>query len=178
MDQPMNETTLYTTLPENYETRMDVGSGLIAGIFGSLGIMVVVTIILVLNGHDIWEAVRLIATVVYGPDAVIGTGPIVIGTIIHLMTGGILGIVFALLLPCMPRGIWVVAGLIYGFAAWIVSTFLILPLLAPPMIAADASVSILLLAHVAYGLILGLASASYKLWWYLPNWRKVLKKAD
>jgi hypothetical protein len=155
-------------LPANYESKLPVRAGLLAGLLGALSIMVVVAALLVLSGRDIWAAARLIAVVVYGPDAVVGLAPIVVGTIIHLLTGSTLGAVFAWVLPCLPRNIWVVAGLVYGIAAWLVSTFIVLPVVAPPMIAADANVNVLLLAHVIYGLALGVAGATYNLWWALP----------
>ena len=155
-------------LPANYESKLPVRAGLLAGLAGALSIMVVVAAILVLSGQDIWTAARLIAVVVYGPDAAIGLAPIVVGTAIHLLMGSVLGTVFARVLPCMPRNIWVVAGLLYGIVAWLVSTFLVLPIVAPPMIAADANVNVLLLAHVVYGLVLGVAGATYNLWWTLP----------
>jgi hypothetical protein len=157
-------------LPANYESKLPVRVGLVAGIFGAVSIIAVVTFLLIVNGRDIWTAARLIATVVYGPDAAVGVAPIIVGTIIHLITGGVLGALFARLMPCMPRGIWMVAGLLYGLAAWLLSSFVVLPILAPPMIAADANKNALLLAHVVYGFVLGIAGATYQLWWRLPTW--------
>jgi hypothetical protein len=156
-------------LPENYEVELPVRAGLMAGVAGSLSIMVVVAGILVLDGRDIFTAARLIATVVYGPEAAVGVIPIVIGTVIHLIMGGLLGAIFAWTLPRMPRGFWIVAGLIYGIGAWTVSSFIVLPVIAPPMIAADTNIHVLLIAHVAYGFIIGSAGASYGLWWRLPE---------
>lgn len=155
-------------LPANYESKLPVHAGLLAGVVGALSIMLVVAALLVLSGRDIWTAARLIAVVVYGPDAAEGIAPIVVGTTIHILMGSVLGTIFASVLPCMPRSIWVVAGLMYGIIAWMVSTFIVLPIVAPPMIAADANFNVLLLAHVIYGLILGVAGATYRLWWMLP----------
>ena len=157
-------------LPKNYESKLSVRAGLIAGIAGSLSIMVVVAGILVLNGRDIFAAARLIATVVYGPDAAFGVAPIIVGTLVHLITGGTFGAVLARFIPCLPRAFWIVVGLMYGIVVWLISSFIILPVVAPPMIAADANNNILLLAHVVYGLVLGVAGATYQLWWNLPEW--------
>jgi hypothetical protein len=154
----------------NYQSELPVRAGLLAGVVGSLAIMVVVTALLIITGRDIWTAARLIATVVYGPEASEGFLPIVIGTIIHLVTGGVLGAIFGRIMPSMPRGFWLVPGLMYGVAAWILSSFVILPVVAPSTIQADANIEVLLLAHVVYGLTLGLAGASYGLWWHLPSW--------
>ncbi len=157
----------------NYESRLPIFAGLLAGVAGALSIMVVVTAIVVLSGNDIWTAARLIAAFVYGPDASIGVVPIVVGTIIHLITGGVLGAAFAALLPCLPRNFWIVAGLIYGIGAWAVSTFIILPAVAPPMIASSANIAVLAIAHVIYGFTLGIAGATYGLLWTVPIWQQV-----
>jgi hypothetical protein len=169
MDKPMCGTQ---AIP-NYETRLPIHAGLIAGIAGALSIMVVVTGVLLVSGNDIWTAVRLIATFVYGPKAGADVAPIIVGTIIHLITGGALGAVFAALLPCLPRSIWFVAGLIYGLGAWLVSSFMILPLVAPLLVATDINIGVLLIAHVAYGFTLGLAGASYELLWRVPTWQRI-----
>ncbi len=157
-------------LPDNYETEIPVYAGLIAGIAGSFSIMLVVLAILVVNQRDIFTAARLIATIVYGPDAAEGLMPIIVGTLVHLVTGGTFGAVFAWFMPRLPRPIWIVAGLLYGMGVWLVSTFIVLPILAPPMIAADANIGILALTHFVYGLVLGIAGATYELWWRLPRW--------
>lgn len=163
--------TVSSDLPiANYESKLPVRAGLVAGVVGSLSIMVIVTALLVITGRDIWTAARLIATVVYGPDAAAGVMPIVVGTIIHLVMGGVLGAIFGRIVPCLPRGFWLVPGLMYGIAAWGVSSFVVLPVIAPPMIQADANINVLLLAHVVYGFTLGLAGATYGLWWHLPSW--------
>jgi hypothetical protein len=164
----MEQSTRGMPIPDNYESKLPVRAGLLAGLTGALSIMVVVAALLVLAGRDIWTAARLIAVVVYGPDAAVGSAPIVVGTLIHLLTGSALGAIFAWVLPCMPHNIWVVAGLIYGIAAWLVSTFIVLPIVAPLMIAADTNVNVLLLAHLIYGFVLGVAGATYNLWWTLP----------
>jgi hypothetical protein len=166
----MEKTLSGVPLPDNYESKMSIRVGLIAGVAGSLSIMVVVTAILIVTGSDVWTAARLIASVVYGPDAAEGIAPIIVGTLIHLVTGGALGAIFGGLVPCVPRGFWVIIGLMYGIAAWLVSTFVVLPIIAPPMIEADTNIYVLLFAHVLYGLVLGIAGASYKLWWRLPPW--------
>jgi hypothetical protein len=144
----MDQSVRGVPLPANYESKLPVRAGLLAGLAGALSIMVVVAAILVLSGQDIWTAARLIAVVVYGPDAATATAPIAVGTLIHLLTGSTLGAIFAWVLPCMPRNIWVVAGLLYGIVAWIVSTFIVLPIVAPPMIAADTNINVLLLGCV------------------------------
>jgi uncharacterized membrane protein YagU involved in acid resistance len=131
--------------------------------------MLVVLGILVFSQNDIFTAARMIATVVYGPEVETGVTPIIVGTLIHLLTGGIFGAVFAWIMPRLPRGIWVVAGLIYGEAVWLISTFILLPIVAPLITTADANFNVLLIGHVIYGLVLGIAGGTYGLLWHLPE---------
>jgi hypothetical protein len=62
MDYPLRLQAALYDAGENYESRFPVQAGLLAGLGGSLSIMVIVTGILLLSGNDIWTAVRLIAT--------------------------------------------------------------------------------------------------------------------
>lgn len=172
MEQPIDNFKIVSQtrrIPENYTTTMPARAGLMAGIAGSLSIMLVVAVLLVLSGQDIFTAARLIAATVYGSEAATGFLPVLIGTSIHLVTGGVLGTIFAAVIPRAPRNFWIMAGLIYGMGAWLVSTFVILPIIASPMVLGEANVSVLLIAHVIYGLILGAAGASYGLLWDLPK---------
>jgi hypothetical protein len=169
MDYPLPSKAAIYDAGENYESRFPVQAGLLAGLGGSLSIMVIVTGILLLSGNDIWTAVRLIATSVYGPDAGNGLTPILVGTILHLVTGTLLGAIFAHIMPRGPRGMFIMAGIAYGVVAWGVSTFMILPIVAPLLVATDVNISVLLIAHISYGFTLGLVGAGYGLWWELPS---------
>ena len=156
-----------------YETKVRLVAGMLAGFIASLSIVGVVTAILVVTGNDIWTAVRLIATSVYGQQAAIGWLPIVAGTILHLVTGTFFGAVFASLVPRMPANIYVVAGLIYGLLTWVVMALLILPLVAPLLVATNINVAVLLLAHVVYGFVLGIAGGIIELLWAIPKTAKL-----
>ncbi len=153
---------------ENYETRLPVLAGLIAGLAGSLAIMVVVTGILLVSGRDLGMAARLIATFVYGPDAATGFAPIVVGTVLHLVTGAVFGAIFARIVPSLPRSVFIMAGLIYGILTWFVTSYAILPI-AAPLLVAQVNVGVLLTAHVVYGFTLGIVAATYGLWWRIPK---------
>src|SRR5688500_1938805 len=114
MDYPLPLQARIYDAGENYESRFPVQAGLLAGLGGSLSIMVIVTSILLLSGNDIWTAVRLIATSVYGPEAGNGLTPILVGTILHLVTGTLLGAIFARIMPRGPRGMFIMAGIAYS----------------------------------------------------------------
>lgn len=151
-----------------YETQLRLIAGLIAGFVSSLSIIVIITVFLVITGNDILTAVRLIASVVIDPNAA-GWQPVVIGTLFHLLTGTLLGAGFALIMPHMPPNIFVVVGLIYGILTWGVVALIVLPVIAPTLVATNANVTVLLFAHIAYGFVLGTAAAIIEVLWMLPK---------
>ncbi len=142
--------------------------GAIAGFAGSLGIIAIVTFIVALTGNDLFTAPRIIASVIYGEN-VSGFFPVVIGTGIHLVTGTVLGFIFAAIMPRIYRTMWMVAGLMFGFVAFIASALIVLPVIDPVVMTSSANYFVLLVAHMVYGFILGIAGSTYGLWWDLPE---------
>lgn len=162
---------------DNPETRIDArnmrGSlprrvGAVAGFAGSLGIIVVVTILVVATGNDLFTAPLVIASVLYG-EQISGFVPVLVGTSIHLLTGTLLGFGFAAIMPGIHRTMWMVAGLIYGMGAFVVSSLVVLPLINPVVMTNETNAFVFLLAHVVYGFILGIAGSTHGLWWDLPK---------
>ncbi|MEL6148503.1 MAG: hypothetical protein AAFV33_04485 [Chloroflexota bacterium] len=162
---------------DNPETRIDVrnmrGSlprrvGAISGLAGSLGIMVVVTILVVATGNDLFTAPLVIASVLYG-EPITGFVPVLVGTGVHLLTGTVLGFIFAAVMPGIHRTMWMVAGLIYGMGAFVVSSLIVLPLINPVVMTDQTNAFVFLLAHVIYGFILGIVGSTHGIWWDLPK---------
>jgi hypothetical protein len=139
---------------ENYECKLPVRAGIAAGLAGAIAIIAVITLLLLASGSDLFVAAL----------------PIIVGTLIHLTIGAVLGGVFARIMPRMHRNMYIIAGVMYGVAAWLVSTFLILPVVAPLMVGAEPNIYVLFLAHIVYGLVLGMAGGSYGLWWHVTAW--------
>ena len=156
----------------SYETKMRLIAGMAAGFVASLGIMVVVTAILLLAGENIWTAVRLIASAVYGENAGNGWIPIVVGTLLHLSTGTFFGAIFALFVPRMPANFYIVVGLIYGILTGVVMTLLVVPIVAPLLVATHVNVAMLIFAHLVYGFVLGIAAGIIEILWGMPKARK------
>jgi hypothetical protein len=142
-------------------------AGAFAGFVGAVGIIAVVTVIVVLTGNSLFTAPRMIAGVIFGEN-VSGFMPVVIGTGIHLITGTVLGYIFAAVMPNIYRTMWMVAGLIYGLVAFAASALVVLPIVDPIMVEGTANYFVLLVAHVVYGFILGIAGATHGMWWELP----------
>jgi hypothetical protein len=144
--------------------KLPVRIGALSGLAGSIAIIVVVTAILLANGIELFAAPQLIASVMLGAGAE-GVLAIFLGTVIHLFTGTALGVIFALVMPPIYRVFWIVGGMIYGIGAFLFSALVILPFFTPDVMAAQASVGVLLIAHVVYGFFLGTMGGTYGLFW-------------
>ncbi|MEO0560633.1 MAG: hypothetical protein AAF125_00865 [Chloroflexota bacterium] len=144
--------------------RLPLRIGALSGFAGSLGIIAIVTVLLVVNNVELFAAPRLIASVMLGTDTA-GAFPIFLGTVVHLITGTALGALFAAVMPPIYRVIWIVAGMIYGILAALFSMFVVLPLFVPNIMAAQASIGLLIIGHVVYGFVLGTLGGTYGLYW-------------
>ncbi len=170
MQDVLNGQVHVTTDSERIEAMritLPTRAGMIAGFAGALAVIAVVTAVVVAVGEGLFTAPRVIASAIYG-NMVTGFLPVVVGTLIHLVTGTLLGAGFAQVMPRVYRTLWMVAGIFYGIAAWIVSSVVVLPIIAPAVLS-EANYAVLLMAHIAYGAILGALAATYGLWWGRRN---------
>jgi len=145
--------------------KLPIRIGALSGFVGALAIIVVVTALLLANGVELFAAPRLIASVMIGADNMGGPLPVFLGTVVHLVTGTVLGVVFALVMPPIYRVFWIVGGMIYGIGAFLFSALVVLPFFTPDVMAAQTSVGVLLTAHVVYGFILGTLGGTYGMFW-------------
>ncbi len=100
-------------------------------------------------------------------------GPAVLGAIIHMMIGAMYGVMFALVAAVLrPRGaVLVAAAVLWGAMAFLVSSFVALPLAAKVFdsgdqithMAATVGYGTFLAEHLVFGLALGLLLASRRL---------------
>lgn len=137
--------------------------GAIAGLAGGLAMSIVAAIISLSLGNDIWLEAKQIAALVYGRAAVAQPGfifgPVVVGTLLHFAMAALLGALFGIVTRRLLRltsdfGTPVLAGLIYGMLIWLLSYFIILPLLNPVLLETYAPSFII--QHIIYGAVTGL----------------------
>ncbi len=159
------ETRLAT---ENMAGALPRRVGAVAGLFGSVGIVVAITAVVVATGNSIFTAPRVISEIVFG-SGMTGAVSVVLGTGINLILGTVLGYIFAALMPPIHRTMWMVAGLLYGILAFIGSSVIVLPIIAPDVMAVSVNWFVLLLGNMVYGFILGVAGSTYGIWWNVPD---------
>jgi len=137
--------------------------GAIAGLAGGVAMAVVAALLSASMGQDIWHESKRIAAIVYGPAALTGPGfdlgPVLVGTLIHLLVSAILGALFGIVTRRLLHltsdfGTPVMAGLVYGLLIWMVAYFVVLPVLNPALL--DVYTPAFIIQHVTYGVVLGL----------------------
>jgi len=137
--------------------------GAVAGLGGGIAMAVVAAIISQGMGGDIWLESKQIAAAVYGTVATeqpgFVFGPVVVGTILHLIVSMFLGAIFGIMSRRVLRlttefGVPLFTGLVYGMLIWMVAYFLILPIIDPVLMETYAPTY--LVQHIVYGLVTGL----------------------
>jgi hypothetical protein len=133
-------------------------SGVIAGIVMAMFAMGYAAMM----GMGLLTPLRLIGATLFGVDALIGGGIVLMASlIIHMMVSAVLGIIFAALLPrTAGAGKAAILGVVYGIVVWAVNTYITLPIVNPTM---SARIPIMAGAfwfeHVLFGAFLGTAPA-------------------
>jgi hypothetical protein len=137
--------------------------GACAGLAGGLAMALVEVLIASSTGQDIWRESKQIAAVGYGARAVaqpgFAAGPVVVGSLIHLVLSAVLGAIFAIVTRRVLRltsdfGTPLLMGLIYGLIVWMAAYFVVLPTFDPLLL--DSYAPAFIVQHLVYGLVTGL----------------------
>ena len=137
--------------------------GALAGLGGGVAMAIVAALLSAAMGHDIWRQPKLIAAMLYGPsvaqEAGFVAGPVLLGTLIHLVVAAALGAVFGIVTRRwlhLTSDFWapVLAGLLYGLIIWLVAFYVVLPILDPLLL--EMYTPAFIIQHLAYGLVTGL----------------------
>jgi len=144
--------------------------GVVGGGLGGLAMVAVALAYGIWSGRGTWLPVNLIgATVVRDLQGAsietlseFNAAALIAGLVLHFTLSLGLGFVFALLLPTLP-GPPIVWSLTIGPLLWSIASLLALPIINPTM-TENVEVSSFLIAHVAYGLVLG---------WYVARQPKI-----
>ncbi|HGY08755.1 MAG TPA: hypothetical protein ENK37_01685, partial [Oceanithermus profundus] len=83
----MNAKAQRRSLPEN----------LVLGLIASVPMGMVAMMLALVAGMGFFEPLRLIASALLGEAALSGVFPIVLGAMLHMMTGAVMGLVYGLL---------------------------------------------------------------------------------
>ncbi len=109
--------------------------GVIAGVIGGCVLALIMMIVSAGYGLGFWSPMRQAAGLWAGVQALVdGGGIVILGILTWLAACAIGGVVFANLVSRQASGAGAVeGGIVYGFFFWLVSTFILLPILDPTM---------------------------------------------
>ena len=149
--------------PANYYSELSMRVGALAGVIGSIAIILVITPLAIGAGLDAMLSPRVIASVLLGEAAATGFLAVILGTLMHLVAGGAYGALFATVMPRMPRAFWFVAGILFGVAIWAIAAVAVPPFIPFDGLGIEPTLyfSALIISHVTYGIVLGLAGSFY-----------------
>ncbi|MEM9950139.1 MAG: hypothetical protein AAF846_00955 [Chloroflexota bacterium] len=147
--------------PQSYFSRLSVRTGAIAGFIGSVAIMIAISAITIPATMEIWLAPRFIASIFLADAAWVGIFPIVLGTVIHLITGTLYGALLALITPRIPRAFWFVIAILYSIGIWAIAAYTLPNLSQSPMMNTLPYINALLISHVIFGIVLGIAGSFF-----------------
>ncbi len=159
-------------------------AGLVGGLLGGLAMIPVALVYGLISGRGIWYPVNLIAATLIpawqhataAQLAQFHWDGLILGLLIHLFMSGLLGLVFAIMMPALPKTpvFW---AFVIGPVLWAGAVFAGLPLLNPIM-AKTIDLPSFAIANIIYSLVLGLTVArtpkiylndqvhnSFRSWW-------------
>jgi hypothetical protein len=137
-----------------------IEAGAAAGMIGGVAMLVLLCTWAIATNHNVLEPLQWFGALFYGDDALrMGFGSALWGLVIHLAVATALGVPFAMFVGEDPDAMTATgAGIVYGLFAWLVLTFILLPLVVPTMARAVAQNPIIwFAAHVPYGAALSLS---------------------
>lgn len=140
-------------------------SGALAGVGGGLAMAIVAALLTRSLDQDIWLQPKAIAAFVLGSStatAGFAAGPVLLGTLIHLIVSALLGALFEIVVWRVLRlpsdlGTPLLTGLVYGMITWLIAYFIVVPALSPELLAVYAPAFII--QHIVYGVVTSLLYA-------------------
>ena len=151
-------------------------SGALAGLGGGIAMALIAAMISLVVGQDLWLEAKQIAAFLYGPamasQSGFVAGPVLVGSLIHLVISAALGAVFGVLFGRVLHlptdiGVPLLSGIIYGMLIWVLAYFIVLPLANSTLEATYAPAFII--QHLVYGGVTGLIYTRLKPAPYHPN---------
>lgn len=130
--------------------------GLLAGLLGSLVLVAVAGLIFAARGQSAWTPLNAAADFWLRPP--LSPAARWLGLAVVLLTGGLLGVLYASAQEPLDLPSLLLIAIYYGFVTWMGASVLVLSWLSPATRAVWQSWPVLV-GHLAYGLTLGLWAA-------------------
>ena len=151
---------------EHNEARDVTRGGLIAGLLAGSVLSLVMTVLHIATGQDLWIGMKLAGYPVLGEEALqpgFEPVPVIIGLLCHLTMSAVWGILFGIMVYRMSRPATVVFGVFWGVVVWLAMYYLVLPVVGAGALARAVPIGFATLEHVLFGLVLAIGFLPYQL---------------
>jgi hypothetical protein len=148
--------------------------GCVAGMVGGLALALTSGALSAAAGQGLWTPINAAGSFFLGVQPIpadMAGALSYLGLAVMLLTGGLLGALYATAQEPLDTPSLLIIAVYYGFVTWITATVLVLSWLSPAVHAVWRSLA-LLAGHLVFGAVLGLAAA-----WRNP-WRKAEKLTE
>ena len=142
------------------ETRQAAKGGAIAGIVAGAILALFLVATSLAGGRDIWMPLKGAGAPFLGERAMqpgFDAVALAVGALGHFAVSALWGAAFGLLFYGLSKGTTMVAGFFWGFAVWIGMYYLVLPLIGLGDMARGTPLSLAIIEHLLFGIVLGSA---------------------
>jgi len=147
------------------ETRLAARGGAIAGILAGLILALFLVATSLAGGQDAWMALKGAGAPFLGQRAMqpgFDALALIVGALCHFAVAIIWGVAFGLLFFGLHKTTTMIAGLFWGFVVWIGMYYMVLPVLGLGDVARGTPISLAIVSHLLFGVVLGAAFLPYQ----------------
>jgi hypothetical protein len=137
-----------------------LGGGALAGVAAGLVLSVIMLLMSIARGDDVWMGMKVPAAPFLGEAAMqpgFEAGPVLAGVASHFLVSIAWALPFALLVYGMSRAGTLWAGALWGVVVWIGMYYVVLPILGLGSLTEHAPAWLAILEHVLYGAVVAAA---------------------
>lgn len=144
----------------NHDARQAVRGGAIAGVIAGGLLTVMMTVMSLVKGNDVWYGIKGAASPFLGNRALVPGFDFVavyFGLVSHLAISAIWGVLFGLAFYGSRKGVTVVGGILWSFVVWVGMYFVVLPLAGLEHMAHEAPFGRVIVYHLIFSVPMAVA---------------------
>jgi hypothetical protein len=142
------------------QTRLAFRGGVVAGIVGGFALSLFTLLMSLMSGRDIWKGMKVAGAPFTGERAMdpgFDAATVVVGLLSHFAVSIVWAVLFALVFFGLTKVGTLFAGVFWGFIAWITMFYVVLPMVRMGDITRSTPVSLAILEHVLFGVVVAAA---------------------
>lgn len=145
---------------DRQQTKLAFRGGVVAGIVGGLAVSLFMLLMSLTSGRDIWRGMKVAGAPFTGEQAMepgFDAPTVIVGLLSHFAVSIVWGVLFALVFFGLSKVGTMFAGVFWGFIVWITMFYVVLPMVRMGDITRSTPVSLAILEHVLFGIVVAAA---------------------